>query len=133
MKLTRRLFLSLFAAIPAVAKTKLPAKWLKSDDNAVWVLDHVSNSYARFHFHRGDCECLPMVRSKGFKFIGVTLQEAIDREFRPCPYCKPFPFNMTCSWCLRNLHYDYDSTLSVEIHSWCDCGWWDALPTRWES
>jgi len=31
-----------------------------------------------------------------------------------------------CSWCGKELHDNGETT-------WCDCGWWDALPTRAEA
>jgi len=30
-----------------------------------------------------------------------------------------------CSWCNQELHNNGET-------QWCDCGWWDALPTREE-
>ena len=37
-----------------------------------------------------------------------------------------------CSWCGAELHETVDFQYSDISTIWCDCGWWDALPTREE-
>ncbi len=37
-----------------------------------------------------------------------------------------------CSWCGRPLHRTPDDLYPNIATDWCDCGWWDILPTREE-